>query len=119
MELRLMLDESISPATARKVRQQLHELPISSIHSLREGKYTDIPDAHLIEELSWQWWLLVTYDSQTLAEQPVLFDDSLSAGILFVDARTIAPNDFVGLRMLCLPFGLRTRREDGKAGLDF
>ncbi len=117
MSLRLMLDENISPVVAEQIRQKQPDILIESVNTWRGGAYTGTPDADLIAALDAEEWLLVTYDTQILAEQPFLFDGSTTySGILFVDHHTIAPNDFGGLVRALSRSGKRIKSKSGKTG---
>ena len=105
MSLRLMLDENISPVVAEQIRQKQPDILIESVNTWHGGAYTGTPDVDLIAALDAEEWLLVTYDTQILAEQPFMFDGSMThSGILFVDHHTIAQNGFGGLVRALISF---------------
>ncbi|MCX6382613.1 MAG: hypothetical protein NT023_24565 [Armatimonadetes bacterium] len=105
MSLRLMLDESISPKVAEQICLKRPDIPIESLHTWRQGAYLGTLDARLLELLHEENWLLVTFDTQILAEQVALFDGSVAfSGILFVDERTIPSNDFGNLTLSLTAF---------------
>ena len=113
MSLRLMLDENMSYVVAEQVRQKRSDVIIESVYTWRAGAYLGAQDAELIAALHEKDWLLVTYDTQILAEQPFLFDGTLPfSGILFVDERTIAPKDFGGLVRSLTAFWTAHHTED-------
>lgn len=83
MSLRLMLDENVSPQIAEQIRLKRPDIPIESLHTWRQGAYLGTLDARLLELLHEEDWLLVTFDTQILAEQVALFDGSAAfSGIL-------------------------------------
>ena len=120
MSLRLMLDENISYVVSEQIRQKNATVSIESVHTWRDGAYMGAPDDDLIAALHMEGWLLVTYDTQILAEQPFLFDGSLPfRGILFVDERTIVPNDFGSLVRALLAFWETHQAESWEGRMGF
>lgn len=113
MSLRLMLDENISPKVAEQIRLKRPDIPIESLHTWRLGAYLGLLDARLLELLHEEDWLLVTFDTQMLAEQVALFDGSVAfSGILFVDERTIPSNDFGNLTLSLTAFWDKYAEQD-------
>jgi hypothetical protein len=100
-----MLDENISYVVAEQIQSKRPEIRIESVHTWQEGVYRGVPDDDLLTALHAEGWLLATYDTQILAEQPFLFDGSVPfSGILFVDERTIAHHDFGALIRALIAF---------------
>ena len=120
MILRLMLDENISPIVAEQIRQKHPDIVIESVNTWHGGAYTGTPDTDLIAALDAEEWLLVTYDTQILAEQPFLFDVNMTySGILFIDHHTIAPNDFGGLVRALISFWEINKEQEWKNIIGF
>lgn len=100
-----MLDENISYVVAEQIRSKRPEILAESVHTWHEGAYMGVPDDDLLAALHAEGWLLVTYDTQILAEQPFLFDSSVPfSGVLFVEERTIAHRDFGALIRALIAF---------------
>ena len=122
--LHLLLDEHISPKVAAGLSAQRSELPVVALADWQGGQYLGVPDAVLLtaaHELGLaglkleglkleglkieggrgegQALTLVTYDLRTIA--PLLKEwgeqGRTHGGVIFVDERTLAPNDFGGL----------------------
>ncbi len=98
MTLCLLLDEHISPSVAEQIRAKRPEIDVCSIYAWRDGKFAGQTDWDLLDALSRDPRVLVTYDKQMLAEWGAIFDGGMPfAGVVFVDRRTIAPADTGGL----------------------
>ncbi len=98
MRFRLLLDENISPIVAEQVRAKAPQADIESIFGWRAGAFVGAPDGKLLPALHAEGRTLLTYDTQMLSEWSVLFTgDTPFSGVIFVDNRTIASDDFGGL----------------------
>ena len=97
--LRLLLDEHISPVVARELRLKEPELFITSVQEWEAGVHVGLTDAELLLLARAQGLTLVTYDQRTIA--PLLKGwaeaGTVHGGVIFVDEKTVAPNDFGGL----------------------
>ena len=114
-----MLDENISPVVAQQIQLKRPDITIDSVYTWRDGAFLRLPDEALIPALYPDRWVLVTFDTQILAEQPFLFDGALPhAGILFVDYETVAPGNFGGLIRALISFweDFGTQNWEGRMG---
>jgi hypothetical protein len=96
MSLRLLLDEHISGVVAEQVRAHRSDIPIESVHAWRAGAFRGRHDPDLLRAARDEAWTLVTYDQNTI---PPLFYEFIQAGedhagVLFIDDRTVRPDDF-------------------------
>jgi hypothetical protein len=97
--LRLLLDEHISPAVARELRAKHPKLFVLGLMEWENGIHLGSSDEELLQKAAEQRLTLVTYDLRTI---PILLKTLVESGhahggVIFVDERTIAPNDFGGL----------------------
>ncbi len=98
MALSLLLDENISPVVADQISLKWADIPITSLYTWRQGACAGISDETVLASAFEDGLTLVTYDTQILSELAYWFEQDLSfAGLIFVDDRTIAGNDFGGL----------------------
>jgi len=99
--LRLLLDEQISPVVAEQVAARQPEVPVVSFRNWEGGRHTNVgfQDAAVLAQAFEQGLTLVTYDRRTI--EPLLISlaeqEQSHGGVIFVDERTIAANDFGGL----------------------
>jgi hypothetical protein len=96
--LSLLLDENVSPTVAEQLRLKRPELSILTVHEWRDGEFMGVAD-EVVLMAAWNEGLtLVTYDTQILSELGYLFTAEAGfGGVIFVDDKTIAGNDFGGL----------------------
>jgi hypothetical protein len=99
IRLRLLLDEHISPVVASQLSAHRPELMVTTLQSWESGTYLGAPDDVLLQAAYAAELTLVTYDLRTV---PILLkqwseDDTAHGGVIFVDTKTIAPNDLGGL----------------------
>jgi hypothetical protein len=97
--LRLLLDEHISPVVACELRAKHPKLFVLGLVEWANGIHLGSSDEELLQKAFGQGLTLVTYDLRTI---PPLLKAWIEAGVshggvIFVDERTIAPNDFGGL----------------------
>ena len=96
--LSLLLDQQISPEVAEQVSARRQEIPILSLYEWREGAFVGIADARTLQAATEEGLTLVTYDRKTIP--PVLVEWGTAGlphgGVVFVDNRTMASNDFGG-----------------------
>ena len=94
-----MLDEQVSPAVGAEVLRHRPDIEIESVHVWQYGSYLGQSDRALLLAARMEGWTLVTYDQKTIP--PLLVElaqeGEWHAGVVFVDDRTIASNDFGGL----------------------
>jgi hypothetical protein len=96
--LRLLLDEHVSPAIASRLAIRRPELKVTTMQSWERGAYLSAPDDVLLRAYAAEL-TLVTYDLRTI---PILLkqwseEETPHGGVIFVDTKTIAPNDLGGL----------------------
>jgi hypothetical protein len=95
----LLLDENISSVVAMQAASRRPEIVIESIFHWRAGTLTNTPDHLVLQAAAEDSLTLVTYDQRTIPA--LLMEWAASgiphAGIVYVDERTIHPEDFGGL----------------------
>ena len=102
--LKLLLDEHISLAVAEGLRRRNRQLVVFSMAEWEDGEFLGEEDSACLSQAATQGLTLVTYDRRTI---PLLLktwgeEQRKHGGVIFVDERTLAPNDFGGLiRALC------------------
>jgi hypothetical protein len=97
--LRLLLDEHVSPAIASQLAIHRPELKVTTMPSWERGAYLSAPDDVVLRAAYAAELTLVTYDLRTI---PILLkqwseEETPHGGVIFVDTKTIAPNDLGGL----------------------
>lgn len=94
--LRLLLDEHISPVVARELRARHPELFVVGVQEWQGGIHLGLPDGDLLTLAREEGLTLVTYDLRTIAPLLKRWAESGTAhgGVIFVDGKTVAPNDF-------------------------
>jgi hypothetical protein len=94
-ELRLLLDEHITPAVAVQLSRHRPTASILTLNAWQRGTYLGAPDDALLAAAQAAGLTLVTYDLRTIP--PLLKqwgeDGTTHGGVIFVDVRTIVPND--------------------------
>jgi len=94
--LSLLLDQHISREIAEQLRAKRPDIPVKSLYEWRNGAFIGAEDPGILREAAVENLTLVTYDRQTIP--PVLVEWGISGishgGVLFVDNRTIATNNF-------------------------
>ena len=97
--LRLLLDEHISPSVAQQLIRRKPGVYAVPLQEWERGSYLGAGDDIVLAGAREQGLTLVTYDRRTIA--PLLrswADRGIDhAGVIFVDDRTLAPNDIRGL----------------------
>ena len=98
MSLRLLTDEQISPVVAERLVRARPGVHAVSANEWRGGALLGKADDRLLAAAAEDGLTLVTYDQKAIA--PLLsrlaHDGRHTAGIVFVDSRTVAPDD-IGL----------------------
>jgi hypothetical protein len=106
MPLHFLLDENISHVVAGQVRKHRPALVIESVHAWEEGAFKGRPDRELLLAAAAAGLTLVTYDLKTIP--PLLAELSAEghnhAGVIFVDALTIANDEFGTLTRALISF---------------
>ena len=97
--LSFLLDEQISPEIAKQIKQKRPEIRIFSIHTWQRGNYLGVPDETILKVAASKQITLVTYDQKTIP--PILSEwgkfGVRHGGVIFIDYRSISPNNFGGL----------------------
>jgi len=92
----MLLDENISDVVAEQVRLHRSDVSVESVHTWRAGAFRGKRDTDLLRAARDEAWTLVTYDQNTI---PPLFYEFLQAGedhagVIFIDDRTVRPDEF-------------------------
>lgn len=94
--LSFLLDEQISPEIAKQIKKKRSDIPIFSIHTWQHGNYLGVPDETILKAAFAKQLTLVTYDKNTIP--PILAEWGQAnvhhAGVIFIDYRSIPPNNF-------------------------
>ncbi|MDJ0688306.1 MAG: hypothetical protein QNJ41_07340 [Xenococcaceae cyanobacterium MO_188.B32] len=97
--LSFLLDEQISPEIAKQIENKRPEIPIFSIHTWQKGYYLGVADEIILKAAFLARLTLITYDQKTIP--PILSEWGQAninhTGVVFIDYRSIAPNNFGGL----------------------
>ncbi|MEM9274146.1 MAG: DUF5615 family PIN-like protein [Cyanobacteria bacterium P01_F01_bin.143] len=97
--LSFLLDEQISPEIAKQIKNKYPEITILSIHTWQKGNYLEVADEIILKAAAIEKLTLVTYDQKTIP--PILVEwgqgNINHAGVVFIDYRSITPNNFGGL----------------------
>lgn len=97
--LSFLLDEQISAEVQERLSSKRADIPIFSVHTWKDGRFRGTPDNILLHAASAENLTLVTYDQKTIP--PLLWEWGERAiahgGIIFIDNRTIALNNFGAL----------------------
>jgi hypothetical protein len=113
--LTFFLDEHISPRIARQVLRTRPAARVFTVLEWQAGCLAGLPDDELLLEAQARAFTLVTYDCATVA--PIVrawMEQGIDhAGVIFVDERTIAPNDFGGLTKALVRLWDAEHEEDG------
>jgi hypothetical protein len=98
--LRLLLDAHISPTVAREVSRHRPDCQILALRDWRGGRYLDErDDGQILSEAFNDGLTLLTRDVSTIGPLTAgwSMEGRTHAGVIFVDARTIAEQDVGGL----------------------
>lgn len=112
--MRFLTDEHISPAVAEQAAAKCPGIKIVALHDWRDGEFLGARDEVFLAEAAKEGMVLVTYDVRTIA--PLLKSWAEAgvnhAGVVFVDQRTIAPQDFGELVAALSHLWKRERRKN-------
>lgn len=93
---RFLLDEHISAAVARAMVAQVPGIKVVAFKDWHDGRFMGARDQVFLPEAFAEGFTFVTYDQKTI--RPLLKDWSEQGvhheGVVFVDTKTIAPQDF-------------------------
>lgn len=97
--LKLLLDEQISPKIATQLAKRNPKLIVSSLQSWQSGIFLSANDEELLIAAFLQKFSLVTYDLQTIPSILKIWSEQGRAhgGIIFVDEKTLRPDNIGGL----------------------
>ena len=112
--LQFLLDEHISPVVARAAGARCRGLKIVAFRHWRSGSFLGADDRVFLPDARTDGLTLVTYDQRTI---PPLLKEWAEhgidhGGVVFVDEKTIAPQDFGGLIEALCQLWKRERRAD-------
>ena len=97
--LQLLLDEHISPVVARETAAKCRGLTAVALRHWRSAAFLGAEDRVILREAKEDGLTLVSYDQKTI--RPLLKEWAEAGtdhgGLVFVDTKTIAPQDFGGL----------------------
>ena len=97
--LSFLLDEQISPEIAKQIDSKHPEIPIFTIYTWQKGYYLGVSDEIILKAAASEQLTLITYDQKTIP--PILSEwgqaNISHAGVIFIDYRSISPNNFGGL----------------------
>ena len=97
--LTLLLDEQIAPTVAEQIKAKDRTVRIESIHQWHGGEFLNTDDDVILEVAFRESASLVTFDQSTI--RPVLREwgeqGRSHGGVIFIDNRTIASNNYGGL----------------------
>jgi len=97
--LQFLLDEHISPAVARGIVARCEAIRVLAFRHWRAGSFLGTQDRYFLPEAFKEGLTLVSYDQRTI--RPLLKEWAEQgvdhAGVVFVDAKTIVPQDVGGL----------------------
>ena len=94
-----LLDENISSTVAEQILRKEPNAHVLSIHRWHGGDFLSVDDAIILEAASQENLVLVTYDLSTI--RPLLKtwgeEGRSHAGVIFIDDKSIAGNDYGAL----------------------
>ena len=97
--LMLLLDEHIAPIIAEQIMAKDSAAQIVSIHQWHGGEFLHTDDDIILEAAYREQATLVTFDQSTI--RPVLKEwgeqGRSHGGVIFIDEKSIAQNDYGGL----------------------
>jgi Domain of unknown function (DUF5615) len=99
MPLSLLLDENISSVVAQQIQQKRPDIPLETIHTWEptagQGRLLGKPDSYVLRVAHAHDLTVVTFDTQILSELYFWFaEERPFSGLIFIDEKTIANNDF-------------------------
>ena len=119
--LSLLLDENLSPEVARQIAAKRLDVQITSVHHWHEGHYKGQTDAAILVAAVQEGLTLVTYDQKTISTVLVQWGatGTAHAGVVFVDDRSIANNNFGALVKALLLLWDATHTDEWTNRVDF
>src|SRR4029077_6771978 len=110
--LRLLLDEHISPAVAGGLRRKHRALSVVCVVEWKDGEFLGQSDSACLRQAAAQGLTLVSYDRKTIPPLLKIWAEEVRrhGGLIFVDEKTIPPDD-VGILVRALSnLWLKARR---------
>ena len=97
--LRLLLDEHISSKVVLGLKRQLPLADVECILTWQDGVHLGSPDDVILINALRDWRVVVTYDLATMPSviQSMASNHGQHPGVLFIDTKTLRPNDIGGL----------------------
>ena len=97
--LRLLLDEHISSTVVLGLKRQLPLADVECILTWQGGAHLGSPDDVILNNALRDWRVVVTYDLATMPStiQSIASGHGQHPGVLFIDTKTLRPNDIGGL----------------------
>ena len=94
--LHFLTDEQISPTVARELLKRAPGVRITALKDWRKGAFMGADDRLILREAAQEGLTLVSYDQKTLRSllKEWVEVDEQHAGVVFVDHKSIRPNDF-------------------------
>jgi hypothetical protein len=97
--LKLLFDEHIAHDVMVGLRRRRRSLVAHGMAEWEKGSFLGLDDSSILERAALQGLTLVTYDRRTI---PLLLkawaeENRSHGGVIFVDDKTLAPNDVGGL----------------------
>jgi hypothetical protein len=99
--LSLLLDENISSVVAQQIQQKRPDIPLKTIHLWEPqghgmgGLLIGKPDSYVLRVAHEYRLTVVTFDTQILSELHFWFEEGRPfSGLVFIDEKTIANNNF-------------------------
>ena len=94
--LSFLLDENLSPQIARQISEKRPDVIVACIHDWHAGRYKAQRDETILIAAAQEALTLVTYDRKTILPVLVQWGQAGTghAGVVFIDDRSIASNDF-------------------------
>jgi hypothetical protein len=97
--LQFLLDEHISPTVARELSKRISGIKVIALQGWRRGELLGAEDSVLLEAAAKEELTFVSYDQKTI--RPLLKQWMEAGvhhgGVVFVDEKSIRPDDFGGL----------------------
>ena len=105
--LSFLLDEHVSPDVAVIVKRSRPDIPIFALLDWQDGIWIGESDEEVLRAAGAESRTLVAYDQRTFPRllQRWAALKQTHAGVIFVDERTIAPNDLPELARSLIDFG--------------
>lgn len=119
--LSLLLDENLAPEIARQIAQKRPDIATTSVHYWHEGQFKSERDEAILVAAAQEGLTLVTYDQKTIFPVLVRWGHAQTdhAGVVFVDDRTIASNNFGALMRTLIALWDASHQDDWTNRVEF